>query len=94
MPANCASSRAHGLAGILLMSGEMIETTARERLSAFLQTRPGHSYCDACAARALGIDASTAYRAATRSTRAQGFVREYALCSDCGANRLVTRAAF
>jgi hypothetical protein len=70
----------------------MTAGTARERLAAYLVARAGRNFCDACAARALGIDPSTAYRAATRATRAMGLVREYALCSDCGASRLVTRA--
>ncbi|PYN02661.1 MAG: hypothetical protein DME02_24980 [Candidatus Rokuibacteriota bacterium] len=70
----------------------MTAGTARERLAAYLIERAGRNFCDACAARALSIDPSTAYRAATRTTRAAGFVREYALCSDCGASRLVTRA--
>jgi hypothetical protein len=70
----------------------MTAETARQRLIAYLIARPGRNFCDACAARALHIDPSTAYRAAARTTRAMGFVREYALCSDCGASRLVTRA--
>ena len=70
----------------------MVAGTARERLTAFLTARAGRNFCDACAARELGIDPSTAYRAATRATRTTGFVREYALCSGCGASRLVTRA--
>jgi hypothetical protein len=70
----------------------MTAGTARERLTAFLMARPGQNFCDACAAKALGIDPSTAYRVATRATRVVGFVREYALCSGCGASRLVTRA--
>jgi hypothetical protein len=70
----------------------MTAGTARERLTAFLGEQPGRNFCDACAAKALGIDPSTAYRAATRTARVAGFVREFALCSDCGASRLVTRA--
>ena len=70
----------------------MTAGTARERLVAFLTAHPGANFCDACVAKAVGIDPSTAYRAATRSTRTAGFVREYALCSGCGASRLVTRA--
>jgi hypothetical protein len=70
----------------------MTATTARERLTAFLVEQTGRNFCDACAAKALGIDPSTAYRAATRTARVAGFVREFALCSDCGASRLVTRA--
>jgi hypothetical protein len=66
--------------------------TARERLVDFLSERRGRNFCDACVARALAIDPSTAYRAAAKMTRAAGFIREYALCSDCGASRLVTRA--
>ena len=71
----------------------MTPATAKERLAAFLVARGGYNFCDACAARAIGIDPSTAYRAAAKTTQAVGFVREYALCSDCGASRLVTRAA-
>jgi hypothetical protein len=70
----------------------MTAGTARERLTAFLIACRERNFCDACAAKALGIDPSTAYRAAMRATRGPGFVREYALCSDCGASRLVTRA--
>jgi len=71
----------------------MTPATARERLAAFLVARGGHNFCDACAARAIGIDPSTAYRAAAKTMQATGFVREYAICSDCGASRLITRAA-
>ena len=67
--------------------------TAKDRVSAFLVTRSGKNFCDACVAKALGIDPSTAYRAAMKMTNAVGFVREYAICSDCGASRLITRAA-
>lgn len=70
----------------------MVVGTARQRLTVFLAARPGMNFCDACVAKAVGIDPSTAYRAATRVGPAPGFVREYALCSGCGASRLVTRA--
>ena len=70
----------------------MTPPTARERLAAFLTARRGHNFCDACAARAIGVDPSTAYRAAAKTMQATGFVREYAICSDCGASRLITRA--
>jgi len=77
----------------VLLSRGMTVMTARQRLSDFLLANAGRNFCDACAAKAIGIDPSTAYRAATRSIRLTGFVREYALCSDCGASRLITRAA-
>ena len=64
----------------------MVGTTARQRLTTFLVARPGTNFCDACAAKAVGIDPSTAYRAATRVAPAAGFVREYALCAGCGAS--------
>ena len=70
----------------------MMVGTARQRLTMFLASRRGTNFCDACAAKAVGIDPSTAYRAATRVSPGAGFVREYALCSGCGASRLVTRA--
>jgi hypothetical protein len=70
----------------------MTAGTARERLTAFLVAQADRNFCDACLARAVGIDPSTAYRAATRAPRVARFVREYGLCSDCGASRLVTRA--
>lgn len=70
----------------------MMLGTARQRLTIFLAERAGSNFCDACAAKAVGIDPSTAYRAATRVGPGSGFVREYALCSGCGASRLVTRA--
>jgi hypothetical protein len=63
--------------------------TARDRVAHFLVARPG-AFCDACAARALGIDPSTAYRAAEKIARAEGFVRHYSTCSECGTSRLVT----
>ena len=66
--------------------------TAKQRLTTFLIERRGHNFCDACAARTIGIDPSTAYRAAARMVQAGGAVREYAICSDCGASRLITRA--
>ncbi len=70
----------------------MTPPTARERLAAFLTARSGDNFCDACAARALGVDPSTAYRAAAKTAQVGGAVRQYALCSDCGASRLITRA--
>jgi len=70
----------------------MTQATAKQRLTALLVERRGHNFCDACAARAVGIDPSTAYRAAAKTMQATGFVREYAICSDCGASRLITRA--
>ena len=73
-------------------TSEVTATTARERLTAFLVAQPGRNFCDACVAKALGIDPSTAYRAATRTARVAGFLREFALCTDCGASRFVTRA--
>ena len=66
--------------------------TVRERVTVFLLERPLRNYCDACLARALGIDPSTAYRAATRLTSVTRFAREYAMCSECGASRLITRS--
>jgi hypothetical protein len=49
--------------------------------------------CDRCLARAVGIDPSTGYRAAVKIARSEAFIRRYGDCSDCGAGRLVTRAA-
>ncbi len=66
---------------------------AGERVAAFLVTHQPQSFCDECLARTLGIDPSTAYRAAVRAGRAGGFIREYGVCSDCGESRLVTRAS-
>ena len=85
-------SRGHGACRYANGWWAVTAGTARERLGDFLSEHRGRNFCDACAARALGIDPSTAYRAAAKLTRAAGFVREYALCSDCGASRLVTRA--
>jgi len=70
----------------------MTPVIAKDRVAAFLVTRSAHNFCDACMAKALGIDPSTAYRAAMKMTNAVGFAREYAICSDCGASRLITRA--
>jgi hypothetical protein len=50
------------------------------------------SFCDECLARALGIDPSTAYRAAVKVGRSGEFTREYGVCSGCGESRFVTRA--
>jgi hypothetical protein len=66
--------------------------TAKERVAAFLLEHATRAYCDACLARALGIDPSTAYRAASRIGSVNGFVRQYALCSECGMSRLTIRA--
>ena len=70
----------------------MTQATAKQRLTALLVEHRGHNFCDACSARAIGSDPSTAYRAAAKTMQATGFVREYAICSDCGASRLITRA--
>jgi hypothetical protein len=66
-----------------------LATTARDRVAEFLAARP-RAFCDACAARAVGIDPSTAYRAAVKLARAAGFVRHYGACSECGTSRLVS----
>jgi len=66
---------------------------AKERVAAFLAAQRPRSFCDECLARALGIDPSTAYRAAVKTGRAGSSVREYGVCSDCGESRLITRAA-
>ena len=58
---------------------------------AFLLAQP-RSFCDRCLARSLGIDPSTAYRAAVKITRSREFIREYAVCSECGNSRLLTWA--
>ena len=67
--------------------------TVRERVIEFLRANPLRNFCDACLARALGIDPSTAYRAGTRMTVLSGFSREYGRCSECGDSRLITRAS-
>jgi hypothetical protein len=67
--------------------------SVRERVITFLIAQRLHNFCDQCVARALGIDPSTAYRAATKLERASGFVREYGICSSCGDSRLITRAS-
>ncbi|HZN49431.1 MAG TPA: hypothetical protein VFD81_02300 [Methylomirabilota bacterium] len=66
---------------------------ARERTAMFLMANRGRELCDRCLARALGIDPSTGYRAAEKVARTDAFIRRYGDCSDCGASRLVTRAA-
>ena len=63
--------------------------TARERVAAFLSTQP-RAFCDACLGRALGIDPSTAHRAAVKITRSDRFLRHYSACAQCGDSRLVT----
>ena len=70
----------------------MTQATAKQRLTTLLGARRGDNFCDACAASAIGVDPSTAYRAAAKTMQATGFVREYAICSECGASRLITRA--
>jgi hypothetical protein len=67
--------------------------TVKDRLMAFLIAQRLRNFCDQCVARTLGIDPSTAYRAATRLTLATGFVREYGVCSECGDSRLIARAS-
>jgi len=67
--------------------------TAKERFVAFLVAHQRRSFCDECLARALGIDPSTAYRAAVKAGRMDGFIREYGVCSECGESRLVTRSS-
>ena len=66
--------------------------TARERVRAFLLAQP-RAFCDRCLARALGIDPSTAYRAAVKISQSGELVREYGACSECGDSRLLTHAA-
>jgi hypothetical protein len=65
---------------------------AKDRVAAFLLTHRPRSFCDECVGRALGIDPSTAYRAAVKADRAGGSIREYGVCTDCGQSRLVTRS--
>jgi hypothetical protein len=67
--------------------------TVKDRLMAFLIAQHRRNFCDECVARTLGIDPSTAYRGAARISAATGFVREYGICSVCGASRLITRAS-
>jgi len=65
---------------------------AKERVAAFLVPHQPRGFCDQCLALALGIDPSTAHRAAAKSVRAGSFIREYGVCSVCGVSRLITRA--
>jgi hypothetical protein len=69
-----------------------VTMTAKERVAAFLSAHQARNFCDECLARALGIDPSTAYRAAVKGGRSGGLIREYGVCTDCGESRLVTRA--
>jgi ribosomal protein S27AE len=66
--------------------------TAKERVASFLAAHRPRSFCDECLARALGIDPSTAYRAAEKWGRAGTFIREYGVCAECGESRLITRS--
>jgi len=66
---------------------------AREKVAAFLLAKEPRSFCDECVARALGIDPSTAYRAAVKAGRSMMCIREYGVCSNCRESRLVTRAS-
>ena len=70
-----------------------VRMTAKERIALFFVTHQPRSFCDKCVARVVGVDPSTAYRAAVKVGRAGGFIREYGVCSDCGESRLVTRAS-
>jgi len=72
---------------------EWVAMTARERVAAFLLAHQTRRLCDECLAREVGIDPSTAYRAAVKAGRSGGFIREYGVCSDCGESRLVTGAS-
>ena len=54
--------------------------TAKDRVAAFLVAHQPRWFCDQCLARALGIDLSTAYRAAVRAGRAGSCIREYGVC--------------
>ena len=72
---------------------EWLTMTARERVAAFLLAHQPRRLCDECLAHELGIDPSTAYRAAVKAGRSGGFIREYGVCSDCGESRLVTCAS-
>jgi hypothetical protein len=75
----------------LAPASKEVVMTARDRVKAFLLAHP-RSFCDPCLARALGIDPSTAYRAAVKISQSSGFEREYGACSECGDSRLLTRA--
>jgi hypothetical protein len=66
---------------------------AKEKVAAFLVAQKPRSFCDPCLARALGIDPSTAYRAAVKTGRSGLHVREYGVCSNCDESRLVSRAS-
>jgi len=66
---------------------------AREKVAAFLVAQKPRSFCDECLARALGIDPSTAYRAAVKTGRSGTHIREYGVCSSCDEGRLVSRAS-
>jgi hypothetical protein len=80
------------LAEASVVASRAVTTTAREQVTAFLVVQP-RAYCDACVARALGIDPSTAFRAAVKIARSDGFVRQYGACGECGSSRLVTGMA-
>jgi hypothetical protein len=75
------------LAPVAISNGSTM--TARDRVTEFLVATP-RALCDACVARALAIDPSTAYRAAMKITRSAGFVRRYGACSECSNSRLLT----
>jgi len=66
---------------------------AREKVVAFLLAQEPRNFCDECVAQALGIDPSTAYRAAVKAGRSRICIREYGVCSSCRESRLVTRAS-
>ena len=67
--------------------------TAREQVVAFLVAHHPRSFCDGCLGRALGIDPSTACRAALKATQSGAVIREYGVCSECGNSRLITHAS-
>jgi len=66
---------------------------AKEKVAAFLVAQKPRSFCDECLARALGIDPSTAYRAAVKTGRSETYIREYGVCWNCDESRLISRAS-
>jgi hypothetical protein len=66
--------------------------TNKHRVESYVVQHRPRPVCARCVASALGLRPSAVQRAATILEGSAGFVRENAICSLCGKNRLVVRA--
>ena len=64
-----------------------------EQVSAFLRAHPGKAYCDDCIAEKIPLKRRQQAQRVTGALAMTGdFVRESSSCTECGADKLVTRA--